>query len=154
MQKIIIYAIILILTKKGTILSHIELLKNHTLKATPQRLCILDTLEECGHATLEDIQKIISKKFPTLSLSTIYRNLNDMVKQDIVSEVKFANKKDYFEISKNKHIHLVCQECGKIEDFEIETDDISKKIEDLTGNKVLNDTLSFDVICKDCLSAK
>ncbi len=135
-------------------MSHIDLLKSHKLKATPQRLCILDTLQECGHATLEDIQKIISKKFPTLSLSTIYRNLNDMVSHEIVSEVKFANKKDYFELKKEKHVHLVCQQCGKIEDFKIRTDDLSKKIEELTGDKVLDDTLSFDVICKDCLSAK
>ena len=135
-------------------MSHIELLKNHTLKATPQRLCILDTLQECGHATLEDVQKIISKKFPTLSLSTIYRNLNEMLQKDIVSEVKIANKKDYFELKKDKHVHLVCSNCGKIEDFEIATDEISKQIEAQTGDKVLNDTLSFDVICKDCLSAK
>ena len=142
------------INKEGIILSHIKLLKNHELKATPQRLCILDTLDECGHATLEDIQKIISKKFPTLSLSTIYRNLNDMINQEIVSEVKLANKKDYFEIKKDKHVHLVCQKCGKIEDFEIKTDDLSKKIEELTGDKVLDDTITFDVICKDCLSAK
>ncbi len=144
----------LIINKKGIILSHIKLLKNHELKATPQRLCILDTLDECGHATLEDIQKIISKKFPTLSLSTIYRNLNDMINQEIVSEVKLANKKDYFEIKKEKHVHLVCKKCGKIEDFKIKTDDLSKKIEELTGDKVLDDTITFDVICKDCLSPK
>ena len=82
MQKITIYDIISINSLKGIILSHIELLKNHELKATPQRLCILDTLQECGHATLEDIQKIIRDKHPTLSLSTIYRNLNDMVQKD------------------------------------------------------------------------
>ena len=135
-------------------MSYIELLKNHKLKATPQRLCILDTLQECGHATLEEIQKIIRDKHPTLSLSTIYRNLNDMVQKDIVSEVKLANKKDHFEISKAKHVHLVCQECGKIEDFMIETSDLAKEIERATSDKVLDDTLSFDVICKDCLGAK
>ncbi len=133
-------------------MSHIQLLKTNDLKATPQRLCILDTLKECGHATLEDIQKIISGKFPTLSLSTIYRNLNEMMQKNMVSEVKFANKKDYFEIAKDNHVHLVCQKCKKIEDFKIQTDDISKQIEEKTGDKVLADTLCFDVICKDCLS--
>ncbi len=135
-------------------MSHIKLLKTNELKATPQRLCILDTLRECGHATLEDIQKIISAKFPTLSLSTIYRNLNEMIQKDMVSEVKFANKKDYFEIAKEKHVHLVCQKCKKIEDFEIKTDEISRQIEEQTGDKVLANTISFDVICKDCLSPK
>ncbi|MCF6172566.1 MAG: transcriptional repressor [Campylobacteraceae bacterium] len=135
-------------------MSHIELLKNHELKATPQRLCMLDTLDECGHATLDEIQKIISKKFPTLSLSTIYRNLNDMINQEIVSEVKISNKKDYYEIKKEKHVHLVCQKCGNIKDFKIKTDDLSKRIEELTGDKVLDNMITFDVVCKDCLSAK
>ena len=135
-------------------MSHIELLKNHELKATTQRLCILDTLQECGHATLEDIQKIIHEKHPTLSLSTIYRNLNDMIQKDIVSEVKLVNKKDYYEISKDRHIHLVCKECGKIEDLMLEAKELIKEIERTTGAKVLDSTLSFDVICKDCLSTK
>ncbi|MDX1808708.1 MAG: transcriptional repressor [Sulfurospirillaceae bacterium] len=131
-------------------MSHIELLKTHELKATPQRLCILSTLEESGHATLEEIQKIISTKFPTLSLSTIYRNLNDMMQKDIVSEVKIANKKDYFEITKEKHVHLVCEKCGSIEDFKIDTDDLVHKVEKFSGNEVLGEMLTFSIICKQC----
>ncbi len=132
-------------------MSHIELLKTHELKATPQRLCILSTLEESGHATLEEIQKIISTKFPTLSLSTIYRNLNDMIQKEIVSEVKIANKKDYFEIAKEKHIHLVCDECGRIEDFQIDVSDWINTVEKLSNSKILRETLTFNIICKHCL---
>lgn len=131
-------------------MSHIELLKIHELKATPQRLCILSTLDECGHATLEEIQKIISKKFPTLSLSTIYRNLNDMMQKNIVSEVKIANKKDYFEIAKEKHVHLVCEKCGYIEDFNINIDDLVYKIEQSSNSEVMGVMLTFSIICKDC----
>ncbi|WP_331774920.1 Fur family transcriptional regulator [Sulfurospirillum sp. 1612] len=132
-------------------MSHIELLKTHELKATPQRLCILNTLEECGHATLEEIQQIINEKFPTLSLSTIYRNINDMIQKEIVSEVKISNKKDYFEIAKENHVHLVCDECGRIEDFKIEADDLIDQVEKRSQSKVLSEILTFHVICKDCL---
>lgn len=129
---------------------YIDLLKSHKLKATPQRLCILDTLEGCGHATLDEIQEIAKKRFPTLSLSTIYRNINEMVKKSIVSEVKLTNKKDYFELVKGNHAHLTCIKCGKIEDFELETDEFIKNVEKLSGTKVLDNTISFEVICKNC----
>ena len=140
--------------KKGTLMTHMDMLKTHNLKATPQRLCILEVLKSYGHATLEDIEKFTKTKFPTLSLSTIYRNLKEMLKKGLISEVKLANKKDYYEIDKNSHAHLVCTKCGKIEDFSINTDEIISKMQLLTTNKIYNTTISFDTICKECLSAK
>ncbi len=135
-------------------MSHVHILKQHSLKATPQRLCVLDVLEKCGHATLEDIEKQTKLKFPTLSLSTIYRNLNEMLKKEILSEVKLVNKKEYYEITKENHAHLVCSKCGKIEDFKLNIDEIIENVQPSTSNKIYNATLSFDTICKECLSPK
>jgi len=90
-------------------MSHVDMLKLHSLKATPQRLCVLDVLENHGHVTLEDIEKYTKSKFPTLSLSTIYR---------------------------------------------IEAEDIIKNAQSYTDDKISNVTISFDAICKECLSAK
>ncbi len=135
-------------------MSHVDILKLHTLKATPQRLCVLDVLKNYGHATLEDIEKQTKLKFPTLSLSTIYRNLNEMVKKGLLSELKLANKKEYYEITKENHAHLVCTKCGSIEDFLIDTNEIIKKAQMSTSNTILDATISFDVICKECLSRK
>jgi Fur family peroxide stress response transcriptional regulator len=135
-------------------MSHVEILKLHSLKATPQRLCVLDALKDYGHATLEEIEKYSKIKFPTLSLSTIYRNINEMLKKQILSEVKLVNKKEYYEITKENHAHLVCTNCGKIEDFTIDTNDIIKKAQTSTHSQIKSTTISFDTICKECLSAK
>ena len=135
-------------------MSHVDILKLHSLKATPQRLCVLDVLEKHGHVTLENIEQLTKLKFPTLSLSTIYRNINEMVKKEILSEVKIANKKEYYEITKENHAHLICSKCGKIEDFIIETNEIIKNAQASTCSKISSATISFDTICKECLSAK
>jgi len=135
-------------------MSHVDILKLHSLKATPQRLCVLDVLEDYGHVTLEEIEKHTKTKFPTLSLSTIYRNINEMVKKEILSEVKIANKKEYYEITKENHAHLICLKCGKIEDFKINTNTLIKEAQSSTQNQIQNATISFDIICKECLSAK
>lgn len=131
-------------------MSHIDLLKVSELKATPQRLCVLDVLENCGHATLEEIERITKEKFPTLSLSTIYRNLNEMIEKGIVSEVKIT-KKQHYEITKAKHIHLYCKSCGKIEDLIFDTNGFTQKLEEAAGCKILNDIINLEIICKDCL---
>jgi len=135
-------------------MSHTDILKLHSLKATPQRLCILDVLEKHGHVTLEGVEQLTKLKFPTLSLSTIYRNINEMVKKEILSEVKIADKKDYYEITKENHAHLICSKCGKIEDFIINTDDIIKKAQASTCSKISSATIFFDTVCKECLSTK
>lgn len=131
-------------------MSHIELLKEHDLKATPQRLCILDVLHECGHASLEDIQSHTKENFPTLSLSTIYRNINEMVAKGVVSEVKIKNMKERFELSKHQHAHMICIKCGKIEDIHVDTSDLEQRVQTQSGLDVLNATVSFDTVCKEC----
>ena len=151
LRKIIIYVIIDI--KKGTIMSHVDILKLHSLKATPQRLSVLDVLCSHGHATLESIEKETRVKFPTLSLSTIYRNINEMLKKGILSEVKIANKKEYYELTKEDHTHLVCSSCGNIEDFMLSTDEFMKKAQSSTDCKIQKATISFEVVCKECLES-
>jgi Fur family transcriptional regulator, peroxide stress response regulator len=131
-------------------MSHIELLKTNDLKATPQRLCVLDILKECGHATLDEIQTITKEKFPTLSVSTIYRNLNEMIEKGIVSEVKIT-KKQHFEITKEKHLHLYCKECGKLQDFHFDTHEFTNSVEKLAHCLVINDIVNLEIICEECL---
>ena len=77
-----------------------------------------------------------------------------MVKKEVLSEVKIANKKDYFEITKDKHVHFVCKKCGHIEDFLLDTDNIIKTVQKFTEDKIIDTNLIFDVICKECLSRK
>ncbi|MBL0703746.1 MAG: transcriptional repressor [Sulfurospirillum sp.] len=130
---------------------HVDILKANSLKATPQRLCILDVLKNHGHATLEDIERFTKVQFPTLSLSTIYRNIDEMLKKEILTEIKLVNKKEYYEIKKENHTHMVCENCGKIEDFIIDTDEIIKKYQTSTCSKIHKITISFNSTCKECL---
>lgn len=131
-------------------MSHIELLKEHNLKATPQRLCILSVLDNYGHASLDEIQDHTKKNFPTLSVSTIYRNINEMVDKGLISEVKVKNMKDRFELDKHQHAHLVCIKCGSIEDIIIDTGAFEKMLKDKIDHEILNTTVSFDSVCKKC----
>ena len=92
------------------------LLKENGLKATFQRMNILDVVEKNGHMSVEDIYDEVRKVHPSLSLATIYKNIILMMEKGVVVEVPITGKKPKYELSKKDHIHLVCTECGDVED--------------------------------------
>ena len=92
------------------------LLKDHGLKATFQRMHILHVIDEAGHMAIEDIYEQVIKIHPSLSLATIYKNIELMVEKGVLVEVPIVGKKSKYELTKEDHIHLVCTECGMVED--------------------------------------
>jgi Fe2+ or Zn2+ uptake regulation protein len=106
-----------------------ELLDNSSLKATHQRLAILNELNKKGHASIEEIYDSIKQSFPSMSLATIYKNIASLKQESIVSEV-CNHQKPKFEITKEPHAHFICKICGDIEDIEFSktiNEDIEQK---------------------------
>ena len=95
---------------------YVTLLKENDLKATFQRINILDVIDKHGHMSVEDIYEEIIKVHPSISLATIYKNIILMVEKGVLVEVPIAGKKPKYELAKRDHIHLVCTECGNVED--------------------------------------
>lgn len=92
------------------------LLKESGLKATFQRMNILERIEAYGHMSIDTIYEEVIKTHPSLSLATIYKNIILMVEKGVLVEVPIAGKKSKYELCKEDHIHLVCTECGEVED--------------------------------------
>ncbi|WP_187647204.1 Fur family transcriptional regulator [Nitrosophilus labii] len=132
----------------------IELLKEKKLKATPQRLAILNYLNHKTHPTIEEIFEEIRKSFPSISLATIYKNINTLKDVGIVMELNPGGKLKY-DININPHFHGVCEKCGNIEDFYDE--DVIKACKDKLKKSMnknidrLNITLSM--VCEKCAKA-
>ncbi|WP_051420498.1 Fur family transcriptional regulator [Helicobacter pametensis] len=95
-----------------------EGLKQNGLKITPQRVAILKEIQRRGHATIEEIYEDILKEYPSISLATIYKNIISLCEADLVKEVKVSLQKQRYEINCGEHAHIVCTECGKLEDIE------------------------------------
>jgi Fe2+ or Zn2+ uptake regulation protein len=95
------------------------LLEKSNLKMTPQRLAILKELDKRGHASIEEIYENIKEMFPSISLATIYKNINSLKEENIINEV-CLHQKPKFEIAKEPHAHFICKKCGKIEDIPLE----------------------------------
>ncbi len=130
----------------------LELLKTYHLKATPQRLEILSAIESLGHANIDEIYEIAKKRHSTMSLATVYKNVTALLEKNILKEVALNNFKSKYEVTKERHAHLVCKECGYVEDIKLDNDinNISKSIS-LKNNFEFNDIeLNIYGICSKC----
>ncbi|HIQ28223.1 MAG TPA: transcriptional repressor [Sulfurovum sp.] len=93
-----------------------KLLKASELKATFQRMHILESIDNHGHMSIDAIYEEVVKTHPSLSLATVYKNIILMVEKGVLVEVPITGKKPKYELVKDDHIHLVCTECGEVED--------------------------------------
>ena len=92
------------------------LLKESGLKATFQRMNMLESIENNGHMSIDAIYEEVVKKHPSLSLATVYKNIILMVENTVLVEVPIEGRKIKYELAKVDHIHLVCTKCGEVED--------------------------------------
>src|SRR5499426_1808974 len=90
------------------------------IRNTKQRQSIFEAIENHGgHLTADEIYKLVKRRFPRLSLGTVYRNLRVLVAQGNVRELDFGLAITYFEAVKDSHYHLICRVCLKITDAEM-----------------------------------
>lgn len=129
----------------------ITLLKDKNLKVTPQRLTITQELYLNGHMNIDQIYLALIKKFPSISLATIYKNINTMLEVFFISEVKLPNQKNVYELMKEKHTHLVCKNCNEIIDIKLNIQNIVKEIEEKKDFYITSENLVFEGICQECV---
>ncbi len=77
-------------------------------------------IEICNnkHLPVDVIYTELSKKYPDAWKSSIYRNVEELVKKWKLTKVIGVGKKAYFEKTKNPHAHLIDEETGEIFDIE------------------------------------
>jgi len=133
-------------------MNYITTLQNYNLKATPQRLEIVDILYKKGHINIDDLYKTLKNKFPSLSLATVYKNINTMCDRLFLSEVKIPNEKSVYELKKEEHAHIVCTKCNSIMDITLQTSDILDQARKLSHYNIEQTTIVINGICPKCLS--
>ena len=134
---------------------YVTLLKDNELKATFQRINILDVIDKSGHMSVEDIYEEIIKIHPSISLATIYKNIILMVEKAVLVEVPIAGKKPKYELAKMDHIHLVCTECGEVEDKPCieETDKVFHALTEGEGFVLNKRQVNLYGVCASCQEA-
>lgn len=90
------------------------------LKTTLPRLKILNLFENSAirHLSAEDIYKELLNEGEDIGLATVYRVLTQFEQAGLLERHHFEGGKAVFELtSDNHHDHLVCLQCGRVEEF-------------------------------------
>ena len=101
-------------------MSRIDELKSTGLKATLPRLKILQLFQQGGqrHMTAEDVYRLLLQEQADVGLATVYRVLSQFEHAGILSRSHFESGKAVYEINEgHHHDHLVCLDCGRVEEF-------------------------------------
>ncbi|MFT7005108.1 MAG: Fur family peroxide stress response transcriptional regulator [Sulfurimonas sp.] len=125
-------------------------LRQHNLKATPQRLAISEAFHTHGHICIDELYSIMLEKFNSISLATIYKNINLMLENSYILEVKIPQSKSVYELTKNLHSHLVCTKCDSVQDVDLQMDTVVGEASSKSNFKVFKTDLVLSGTCKNC----
>ena len=131
-------------------------LKSSGLKATLPRIKILEVFQRSSvrHLTAEDVYKALLTEGSDIGLATVYRVLMQFEQAGILSRNHFETGKSVFELNEGKHHdHLVCMDCGRVEEFfDAEIEKRQKSVAQSRGFELQEHSLSLYAACtkKNC----
>jgi Fur family transcriptional regulator, ferric uptake regulator len=126
-------------------------LKSTGLKATLPRLKILEIFQkgEPRHMTAENVYQILLQDRTDIGLATVYRVLLQFEQARILTRSSFDGGKAVYELNEgHHHDHLVCLDCGKVEEFYDEEIEMRQKaIAQSKGFVIADHALSLYANC-------
>lgn len=132
-------------------MSNIDELKSTGLKATLPRLKILEIFQagKQRHMTAEDVFRVLLEDRSDIGLATVYRVLTQFEQAGLLNRSNFESGKAVYEINEGKHHdHLVCLDCGKVEEFyDPEIEKRQQDVAQLKGFVIADHALSIYANC-------
>jgi Fe2+ or Zn2+ uptake regulation protein len=96
----------------------IPALRERGMRVTSQRVVVHRALQELDrHVTADELLDAVSDRLPNVSLPTIYATLDLLEDLGMVRRVQRAGT-TLFDPRTDPHHHLICSECGSIEDLD------------------------------------
>lgn len=122
------------------------------LKSTPARVAIVKFLENVNKpADVLAILEYLKKNNTNVDQATVYRILDLFYKKGIVQKIELGEGKYRYEKTQTHHHHLICTNCGNIEDVSGDfVADIEENIKKNKGFEVKSHSLEFFGLCKNC----
>lgn len=105
-----------------------------------------------NHPTAEEIYTIVKTNDPSVSRSTVYRNLGLLVENNIIEKISMLVGPDRYDYKREPHNHAICIKCGQVFDFQynFELDKLKDLIKQQTGIEISSKSIAMEGICKNC----
>lgn len=120
------------------------------MRYSHQRELILDAVKSVKtHPTADMVYDSLHTKNPSLSLGTVYRNLNLLALNGYITPIYTGDNKVHYDGDITPHCHFVCKKCNKIIDIFI-TPQVPTEVLDKEEFKVEENKTIFYGHCRDC----
>ncbi len=130
----------------------INALKERDYRLTPQRVELVRLIAASeGHPSANQFYEVIKQKFPTMSHATVYKTLALLKEINQVFEIDLRGDSHYDGNRPEPHPHLICTQCGRIVDGELDLAPESlRQLEQISGYTILRPQISLYGLCPDC----
>lgn len=128
------------------------ILRESGLKATTPRVAILKVFAK-NHLPINAEHIYQKVKISGINEATVYRTLLSFEEKNIIKRIDLRKDSLYYELAGHHHHHMICIECGTIEDFETcKIGSISKDLLEHSKKFALIKDHSLELfgICKAC----
>ncbi|NCU18298.1 ferric iron uptake transcriptional regulator [Pallidibacillus pasinlerensis] len=132
-------------------------LHSSSYKLTPQREATVRVLleHEEDHLSAEDVYLLVKEKAPEIGLATVYRTLELLTELKVVDKINFGDGVSRYDLRKEGathfHHHLVCIECGSVEEIQEDLlEDVEKIVEERWHFIIKDHRLTFHGVCRNC----
>ncbi len=118
---------------------------------TIQRELVLDAVKMLhNHPTPVQVYNCVSARFPGISKSTVYRNLNILCDSGALLRIPVPNGAERVDHNVSPHYHAVCRGCGKLIDIKTAVPALTANPPDSGDFEIEDVRIIFTGICADC----
>jgi len=120
-------------------------------RVTSQRRVILDEVRNTTlHPTATEVYELVRRRIPSISLATVYRNLELLCEQGLIQCLRGGDQRRY-DADLTDHYHIRCTVCGRVDDLPAPADaEPARFIADNLGYEILSCVVRYLGICPDC----
>lgn len=136
-------------------------LSNGSYKLTGQRQAVLDILiaNSGQHLSADEVHKLLGQSGNPIGIATVYRTLALLEKLKLVRRINLDDGCTRYQVHeddhKHEHHHMICQLCGKVEDFPDDMlDDLEIQVLEQYGFVVQDHRVKLYGHCRDCAGKK
>jgi len=122
-----------------------------TRRQTQQLKVVWDAIkDETSHPTADQIYEKVRRTMPTISLGTVYRNLQKLVGEKKL-KVLTLGRTQRFDPMVDRHDHFICERCNRVYDIAVKsTEKVLSPSLPRQGFKVTAHQVTLYGICKSC----
>jgi Fe2+ or Zn2+ uptake regulation protein len=96
-----------------------DLLRQHGLQVTAQRLAVLRAVSGRPHISAEDVTQVVESDIGAISRQAVYDALGVLADKGLIRRIQpIGSPARYEDRVDDNHHHLICRDCGRLVDVD------------------------------------